>query len=188
MFKKKKQSTQQANYEKIIFDMYYHRVYKTAFFIVKDDYLAQDVLQETFLKVFQRIDSLEDGNKMGAWIGTITTRTAIDFLRKLKRRNDFPVDDVYQDEESFYEENSSVEKIVEDKFLKNLVQQNIRSLEPPEYREVIILKYEYELQDKEIAEALGISIGATKSRVHRARIKLKSVLATQIDAEDGETS
>jgi len=181
LFKRSKDLKKQANYEKIIFDVHYERVYQAAYFVIKDKYLAQDVAQETFLKAFQKIDTLEDGNKLGAWLGTIATRTAIDFLRKIKRRNDILIEDVYIDEEKIDDEMTSVEDKVEYQFLEKLIQKNISILEPPEYREIILLKYKYELQDKEIAKALGISVGTAKSRLHRARKKLKMVLGDQLE-------
>jgi RNA polymerase sigma-70 factor (ECF subfamily) len=168
-------------YEKIIFEMHYERVYQAAYFILKDQYLAQDVTQETFLKAFGKIDTLDDGNKLGAWLGTIATRTAIDCLRKIKRRNDIPIEDVYIDEGRLNDPISSIEDKIEYKFLEKVIKKNISILEPPEYREVIILKYEYELNDKEIAAALGISVSATKSRLHRARKKLKTLLGDQLE-------
>ncbi|KXG43750.1 RNA polymerase sigma factor [Tepidibacillus decaturensis] len=70
--------------ERVIFEMFYHRVYNTAYFIIQDRHLAQDVVQETFFKAFQNMHKVEDGHKLGAWLGTIATRTAIDFLRKVK--------------------------------------------------------------------------------------------------------
>lgn len=181
LFKKIGDRRKEIDYEKIIFEMHYERVYHAAYFVLKDKYLAQDVTQETFLKAFQKMDTLQDGNKLGAWLGTIATRTAIDFLRKIKRRNDIPIGDVYIDEGRLDDEMSSIEEKIEYKFLEKVIMNNIGILEPAKYREIIILKYEYGLQDKEIAEALGISVSAAKSRLHRARKKLKTVLDDQLE-------
>ncbi len=186
LFKRKKDRKKDIDYEKIIFEMHYERVYYAAYFVLQDKHLAQDVTQETFLKAFQKMDTLQNGNKLGAWLATIATRTAIDFLRKIKRRNDILIEDVYKDEEHFDEEMTSIEDKVEYQFLEKIIQKNIRILEPPGYREVLILKYEYELQDKEIADALGISVNAAKSRLHRARKKLKDMLGDQLEERSGD--
>lgn len=186
LFKKKNDRKKEIDYEKIIFEMHYERVYHAAYFVIQDKYLAQDVTQETFLKAFQKIDTLQDGNKLGAWLGTIATRTAIDLLRKIKRRNDILIEDVYIDEDHFDEEMTSIEDKIEFQFLEKVIQKKIQVLEPPGYREVLILKYEYELQDKEIAEALGISVSAAKSRLHRARKKLQVLLGDQLDERSGD--
>lgn len=186
LFKRKKDRKKDIDYEKIIFEMHYERVYHAAYFVLQDKYLAQDVTQETFLKAFQKMDTLEDGSKLGAWLATIATRTAIDFLRKIKRRNDIVIEDVYIDEEHFDKEMTSIEDKIEIHFLEKVIQKNIQVLEPPGYREVLILKYEYELQDREIADALGISVAAVKGRLHRARKKLKEVLGDQLDERSGD--
>lgn len=183
MFKKTNPIDKNSDYEKVIFEMFYHRVYNTAYYIVKDPHLAQDVVQETFIKAFQKINSLEDGNKLGAWLGTITTRTAIDYLRKINRRNDRPFNDVYIDERRLNDQKSSLEEEVENRFLKESIKQNIKTLEPPEYREVIILKYTYDLKNKEIADALNISLSAVKSRLHRAIQKLKGIMTDKTENE-----
>jgi RNA polymerase sigma factor (sigma-70 family) len=187
-----KQNTGRKNskeFERVIFEMFYQRIYNTAYFIIQDQFIAQDVAQETFLKAFQHIHKVENGEKMGAWLGTIATRTALDFLRKIKRRNDIPTEDVYMDEEVSKGQmvSSSVEKIVEDKFLKHLIKQNIEGLKI-EYRNVLVLKYEYDLKDEEIAEALDVSISAVKSRLHRARLKLKTMLRNQPGIRNGDIS
>ncbi|MFD2045538.1 RNA polymerase sigma factor [Ornithinibacillus salinisoli] len=175
--------TQKDNYEKTLFEMFYDRIFRTALYIVKDEHLAQDVVQETFVKAFRKINTVKDGDKVGAWLGSIATRTSIDILRK--RRNYLPLDNVNIDERvSNGVENFPVENIVEEKLLKELLQKNIRILEPSEYREIILLKYEYELKDREIAEVLGICTNTVKTRLRRARLKLKTILQEKVKEED----
>lgn len=157
--------------------MFYKRVYDTAYFITKDQHLSQDVVQETFFKAFRKMHTLKDGGKLGAWLGTIATTTSLDLLRKAKQRNDTVVDDVYMN--AIISKNqtaTSVEKIVEEKFIKEQLQSYVSKLTPPEYRQVVVLKYEYELKDEEIALELEISVGTVKSRLHRAKSKLRSLL------------
>lgn len=180
MFKRLKNSKKQANYEKIIFEMHYERVYHAAYFVLRDQHSAQDVTQDTFLKAFQKMDTLEDGNKLGAWLATIATRTAIDYVRKIKKRNTIAAEHVYIDEEHKDDESISVEDNIEVKFLEKVILENVQKLTPPGYREIILLRYEYELEESEIAEALGISVSAAKSRLHRARKKLKTILGDQL--------
>lgn len=172
--------------ERVIFEMFYKRVYDTAYFITQDPNLAQDVVQETFFKAFRKMNTLEDGAKLGAWLGAIATTTSLDFLRKVKRWNDIAVEDVYIDEiVSKNQSVSSVENVVEQKFMKQWLRDHISKLTPPEYRQVIVLKYEYDLKDEEIARELKVNVGTVKSRLHRAKIKLRSILEQQQDEKDG---
>lgn len=171
---KRKATKKSLDYEQYIFNTYYHKVYQTAYFIVRDEHIAQDITQETFLKAFQNLDSLKEDHKLGAWLGTIATRTAIDYIRKGKNRNDIPTEDVYIDIELTRSVPiPTVEDEVELLLLKDEIREHIAKLQPPEYREVLVLKYIYELRDEEIARYLNESLSAVKSRLHRARKKLR---------------
>ncbi|WP_283154095.1 RNA polymerase sigma factor [Guptibacillus hwajinpoensis] len=68
-----------------IFTKYYNRVYYTALSILKDHGLAEDVLQETFLKAYDRLDEVQSERKLGSWLSTIAARKSIDQLRKQKK-------------------------------------------------------------------------------------------------------
>lgn len=173
--------------ERILFEMFYQRIYNIAFFITTDRDLAQDVVQETFLKAFRRIHTLKDGNKIEAWLASIATRTALDFLRKEKRWNDIPTEDVYLDE--LVSQNQSVpslEQIVEQRFLRSLLQQEISELKP-EHKQVMIFKYGYDLKDEEIANVLEININTVKSRINRAKQSLRISLEKKLNSEDGDS-
>lgn len=177
-------SSQELQTERVIFEMFYRRVYDTAYFILQDSYLAQDVVQETFLKAFQNIDKVQDGSKLGSWLGTIAARTAVDVLRKEKKYRFATEKLILNETIAAYDQSNNVEKIIENRFVKNLVRQQIAGLKP-EYRQVIVLKYMYELQDQEIADALDLSLSAVKSRLHRARLALRRILEKyQVDLKD----
>lgn len=170
--------------KRVIFELFYNKVYQTAYFITRDPYLAQDVLQESFIKAFHYLDQLESGDKLEKWLTTITTRTAIDLLRKRKVWNGIPVDDQYL--HSLLEHpNHSVEAEVEKGILKEWVKKGISELKP-EYRAVIILKYILDLKDQEIADILNENIGTVKTRIFRAKKKLRDQL--QQDVMDGDIS
>ncbi|WP_258881683.1 RNA polymerase sigma factor [Paenibacillus sp. sptzw28] len=184
--KKNEQEQQDEQSERILFEMFYHRIYSTAYFITQDRDLAQDIVQETFIKAFKHMHTLEDGKKIGAWLSSIASRLALDYLRKIKRWNDVATEDLIIDEEINKKQNqtSSIETIMEERFLKTVLRQEINAL-GPDYRQVIILKYEYDMKDEEIAKALEISVGTVKSRLHRAKQKLKDSLEKQPDIWEG---
>ncbi|MBP1932010.1 RNA polymerase sigma factor [Ammoniphilus resinae] len=180
-----KQSEKDEQFQRILFEMFYQRIYRIAYFITHDQDLAQDVVQETFIKAFKNLYHLEDGNKMAAWLGTIATRTAIDFLRKEKRWNDFTTEDVYIDNQVKNQTISSVERKVENRFIRELLRGEIMILKP-EFKQVIILRYEYEMTYEEMASALEITVGTVKARLHRAKLKLKSSLKQHPAIQDGD--
>jgi RNA polymerase sigma factor (sigma-70 family) len=154
--------------------------------ITNDHYLAQDVVQETFEKAFKGLDKLKDPEKTGAWLGSITTSTAMDLMRKKKRWNDVTTEDVYIEKEiAKIEPGSLVEEEVEGEFLKKSIRIHISKLKR-EYRQVITLKYIHELKDEEIAYELGIKVGTVKSRLYRAKLTLKSSMGSLADVKEGE--
>ncbi len=169
--------------DKEVFQQYYDRIYKTSYFITRDPYVAQDVVQETFVKAIKNVHTLKDANKIGSWLNTIAARTAIDFLKKESR---WVVEELH-DGFINYENTSpisSVEKEVSNRFTKKMVENEIDNLEPI-FRMVMILKYVAELTDEEIATTLDISLGTVKSRLFRAKSKLKKSLENEIDIKEG---
>lgn len=171
--------------ERVIFENNYHRLYKLAYSITRDSHIAQDVVQETFIKAFDKLHTLKDEEKFESWLAIICSRKAKDFLRKSKRWNDFATSDVFIDSESLKnEEVNTVETVIEHRFLKQYIREKIATMKP-EYQEVLILKYEYELKETEIAEALEINIGTVKSRLHRAKKYLKELIESSEEAKEG---
>jgi RNA polymerase sigma factor (sigma-70 family) len=117
--------------ERVLFEMFHNRVYRTAYMITNDHYLAQDVVQETFEKAFKGLDKLKDPEKTGAWLGSIATTTAMDLMRKKKRWNDVTTEDVYIEKEiAKIEPGSLVEEEVEGEFLRKRIHIHISKLKP----------------------------------------------------------
>ncbi|MBD7985456.1 RNA polymerase sigma factor [Sporosarcina sp. Sa2YVA2] len=169
--------------EKLIFEKYYNRVYHTAYFIVKDPDLAQDILQESFMKAFRNIERVHEIEKIGAWLATITTRTAIDHLRKMKRWNDYAVDDVLLTKELLnaeIDQISVVEIAAEKKLIKKVMWEEIDKLTPA-HKEVLYLYYYEDLTYEEISVLLDVKLATVKTRVHRAKLKLKEALEQQTE-------
>ncbi|MHA6259839.1 RNA polymerase sigma factor [Sporosarcina sp. CAU 1771] len=163
--------------ERIIFEMFYKRVYYTAYYIVKEHDLAQDVLQESFIKAFENLDALRDGEKLGAWLTTITTRTAIDHLQKSKYRYEIATEDeiICSIHSKEYKNVSTLETNLEEKFIRKTLLEEIDKLSP-EHKAVLILQYFTDLKYTEIALALNIKLDVVKTRIHRAKSKLKEAI------------
>jgi len=173
------------NYTKVLYEMFYNHVYKTAYFIVKDQHLAQDVLQESFLKIFKKISSVEDFDKLKSWITTVTIRTSIDFIRKQNNENLLLTENDTIDYLFTTSFNSgSVENLVEKLMSKEEILIEIEKLST-EHREILLLRYIEDLSMEEISQRLEINIGTVKSRINRARTKLLYHLQAQIDGRVG---
>ncbi len=173
IFRNIKQQNQEA--ERIIFEQYYKRVYYVAYYVIKDQDLAEDIVQETFMKAFKNLHTVHDVEKLGAWLSTIATRTAIDHLRRLKRWKDFTTSDAYMDTEpdsTQPDRISTVETCLEEAHLKELLLEEIDKLKP-NHKEVLILYYHHDLTYEEIAKQLNLKIATVKTRMFRAKKKLK---------------
>jgi RNA polymerase sigma-70 factor, ECF subfamily len=132
---------------------------------VQDEVSAEDILQDVFLKIHTRIGSLRASEKLQSWIYQIARNAIIDFYRVHRFTTDIP-EVAYVPEDPF-------DDVVSD--LLPYIKELVDSL-PYDYRQALILT-EYEgLTQKELAERLGISISGAKSRVQRARAKVKQML------------
>jgi RNA polymerase sigma-70 factor, ECF subfamily len=134
---------------------------------VSDEQNAEDILQDVFLKIHTRIDTLRDEEKLQSWIYQIARNVIADYFREHKAT-------VALSEALLLPE----EPVVDDDVVKDLlpsVRTMVDSL-PDEYRQALLLT-EYEgLTQRELAERLGLSFSGAKSRVQRAREKLKAML------------
>jgi RNA polymerase sigma-70 factor, ECF subfamily len=132
---------------------------------VQDEASAEDILQDVFLKIHTHIGSLRESDKLQSWIYQIARNTITDYYRTNK----------------FTSELQEVPSVPEDPFadvvsdLLPYVKKLVENL-PHDYRQALLLT-EYEgLSQRELAERLGISISGAKSRVQRAREKVRLML------------
>ncbi|MDF0728513.1 RNA polymerase sigma factor [Cytobacillus sp. S13-E01] len=158
-----------------MYRLFYEKVFKAAYSITKDTFLAEDIVQETFIKAYKKLDTIVDAGKIGAWLSTIASRTAIDLMRKEKRTKLVPIEDTILDLLDCKNGNITVESEIEITMFSEEVQAEIKHLKP-EQREVLLLKYTRGLRDEEIANQLHIKKATVKTRLYRARQQLKSLL------------
>jgi RNA polymerase sigma-70 factor (ECF subfamily) len=135
---------------------------------VRSESDAQDILQEVFIKIHRGIDKLEDQLKLQAWVYQITRNAIIDYYRKsdetVEATDELPELATEQSNEDEIESEVAA-------WLRPMMEDL-----PEKYREALQLTEIQGLTQKELAELLNISISGAKSRVQRAREKLKGVL------------
>lgn len=136
---------------------------------VRDRSVADDIVQEIFLKVYAHIDQLHDAVKLDGWLFQIARNAIADYFRQQSRAGrGIP-------ESSVIEPSSSPEET-------NLTQQLAQWLPtaidflPDVYRDALYLTEIEGLSQKEVAERLGLSYSGAKSRVQRGREKLKEIV------------
>ena len=150
---------------------FYKRLYYLTLAIIKCPHLAHDITQETFIKAYYKKDTIVDMDKVGAWLSTVATRTAIDFCRKQKR-----VCQVFQQE---LMEGMGCHIIVECEIelscLKEDLCRQVMKLADKQ-REVLLLKVNGGLKETEIADVLHMKPTTVKVNLYRARKQLRRAL------------
>jgi len=162
-------------------DQYYHRVRKYILTSVRDESVADDLIQETFLKIQENLDSLRDPAKISSWIFRIAYHLCQDHFRTLKRSSSH---EEIPDGLVNLEENP-VQKTLEQSEMSQCVQDQLNLL-PDSQRNVIILAEVMDFSHQEIAEILGLTVENVKIRLHRARKKFKSILEEKCTFEVDE--
>lgn len=150
------------------------KVYTTIVLIVKDRYIAEDLLQESFIKAIDRIKrgTYNEEGKFGPWIARIAYNLAIDHFRRQKRYPTILTEDgtnVFNTME-FCESSFEDQQIKEDTHKK--VRQLIETL-PDVQKEVLVMRHYAEMSFQEIAEATGVSINTALGRMRYALINLR---------------
>lgn len=163
-----------------VYHSHFTRLKHIALAITKDYYLAEDVVQEVFIKAWNNCEQLNEKNKLGAWLSVITTRTAIDVIRRERSRNGIATE---QEVLAYIadDEQQNVEEEVAFQLLQKDINQALSSLQS-DYQHVMTLKIDKGLKEKEIADVLDISMSTVKNRVHRARKKLKITLVDRLSS------
>lgn len=165
-----------------MYKAYSNRLTYLAYTIIRDWHEAEDIVQEAFLKAYKKIATIEDDDKIGAWLRSITVRTAIDFKRADKRRNWADADLSLLN--IFYEKTGkgkNTEAEVEIRLLKEELSSLICMLSES-YQTVILLKWKYGLKEAEIANMLQLKSTTVKTRLYRARKQLKETLMEKYTA------
>jgi RNA polymerase sigma-70 factor (ECF subfamily) len=165
-----------------IYDQHYNRVRKFILAYVKDEWVADDLIQETFIKVQKNLKSVKDPAKLSSWIFRIAYNLCHDHYRQAKRSS-LNQRNIQQEIVSFKE--AVVQKKLEQQQMGQCVQDKMDLL-PPDYRSVLILSDIMAFSHKEIAEILKISVSNVKVRIHRARKKFRAILEDHCSFEVDE--
>ena len=158
------------------------RMLATARRFLPSEHDCHDAVQQAFVSAFRSIDRFEGNAQLGTWLHRILVNVCLMTLRTHSRRNEIPIDDLLPRFDHSGHHARSIARwrqLPEDRLQSDetrlLVRRCIDML-PDDYRSVIILRDIEELDTEEAAETLGISPGAVKTRLHRARQALRTLL------------
>lgn len=172
----------EAAYEQVV-RAYGGRLLAVARRILNSEEDARDVVQDAFMNAFKNLDRFEGNAKLSTWLHRIAVNAALMKLRTRKRKPEQSIDSLlpaFMDdghhEERFQSWDEPVDKLMERAETRELVRKQIDAL-PDSYRTVLVLRDIEGLDTEETANVLGLSVNATKIRLHRARQALRTMLA-----------
>lgn len=147
---------------------YGDRVYRLAYRLAGNQYDAEDITQEVFIRVFRSLDRFEPGSFYG-WLHRITTNVFLDMAR---RRSRVRINPIGEETAEMPSEAPTPEQALADASLDPDLQAALDDL-APEYRAAVVLCDVGGLTYDEVGAALGIKIGTVRSRIHRGRRNLR---------------
>jgi RNA polymerase sigma-70 factor (ECF subfamily) len=164
-----KSNDQRAQLE--VYNRYNKAMYNTAIRIVKDSFKAEDIMQESFLTVFTKLNTLQDITLFGAWLKRIVVNNSIAHYNKTSKKNEVPLDTVLykiEDDNGIEESNHNSEKV------KQIM--NVMKTLKPNYSLGLSLHliegYDYE----EICDIMDISYANCRTLISRAKESLRKKL------------
>lgn len=166
-----------------ILGRYQRPVFTLVLRMVKDRSVAEELAQDAFLKAFEKLSSYDQGRKFSSWMFKIAHNTTIDHLRRRSVSTVSLDEPVGGDEDGPVRSVEDTETLAPDADLERL--ELSRALTAvvgelrPEYREVVLLRYQVGLEYAEIAEAAGLPLGTVKTYIHRARKELVALLESR---------
>jgi RNA polymerase sigma factor (sigma-70 family) len=151
-------------------------LYTVAYRLTGNDADAQDLVQEVLLRVRRGLATYRPGS-LEAWLSRITTNAFLDETRRRKRRPSEPLPD---DPDRVLAGGEDAATVLASATFSDDVQGALRGL-PDEYRAAVVLCDVVGLPYGEIADQLGVPVGTVRSRIHRGRAQLRSVLVSTDD-------
>jgi len=167
----------QASLEKLI-QRHKNRVYAYILMVVKDKQLADDIFQDTFIKVINtiRAGSYKEEGKFIQWVMRIAHNLIIDHFRKSKR---IPVIDNDNSDFDIFDTVRITDESVEDRMVIEQIHRDVRELIeylPPEQKEVLMMRHYADMSFKDIAEQTDVSINTALGRMRYALINLRKLI------------
>ena len=149
-----------------------------AFRYTNNNALAEDLVQETLIKVYKKKHLYKPMGKFSTWIYTIIQNLAITEIRKKSRRGTFTFTELGNDDVEFIAkspDNNNDTDNMNDKNDNQIIHESLQELDI-EFRNIIIFRDIQELSYDEISKIIQIPLGTVKSRINRGRLKLKEII------------
>lgn len=166
-----------------------NKLFSYILFVVRDEDRANDLFQETFVKVITKLHQGKyvDSGKFGAWVMRIAHNVIMDWYREQKSRN--MVEPTEENDLSKLSSNDVLDINVENRYVNDQIMTDVKrmmNMLPPTQREVVFMRFYQDMSFKEIAETTGVSINTSLGRMRYAILNLRRMskeynIALQLD-------
>lgn len=167
-----------------LISLYQKQVFRLAYGFFQDRDDAMEIVQETFLRVYQKLDSYDESSRdtrFGGWVNRIAYNLCIDYYRKFKKKK-AELKDLYHFEEENRVTSHFPENQLDQQNFKHQLKKLVQKL-PKQQKKIFVLKHYSGFKHHEISSMLNVSVGSIKSLYHRAVHSLeKSLVLTHHSA------
>jgi RNA polymerase sigma-70 factor (ECF subfamily) len=176
-----------AAFEQLV-DRYEDKVYRLAFRFVRNETEAKEIVQDTFLSIWRKLDTFKGDAQFGSWVYRVAANAALMRLRSQRRHPEVSTEELPIDFLDTYGQIPSPgdnwarrpdDELQSDE-LRRRIQAAVDEL-PEIYRTVFLVRDVEGLSTEETAELLGISVPTVKTRLHRARLALREAISRYFD-------
>jgi len=145
-------------------------VFSIGWHFLADSALAEDLAQEVFMELHQRLSGIKSGAHLTHWLRRVAVHRSIDQGRRKKSRRELALEEVHEPEAA---------PSRRDSFLWERLRQSVAQL-PERQRMLVVLRYQEELGPAEIAELMEMPVNTVKSMLHRALQELRDKLGRKL--------
>ncbi|MCB9282549.1 MAG: RNA polymerase sigma factor [Lewinellaceae bacterium] len=163
-------STQESAYFSVLYDKYSNKVYSRCLSLLRDVALAQDATQEVFVKIYLNLSRFSERSQFSTWVYSITYNFCIDMIRRNKKQQALFSDDIEKTPDLVDEVPDEELMAMEVDRLKDVLEKI-----PVGDKAILLMKYQDDMQIKEIADALDKTESAIKMKLKRAKHKAQTV-------------
>ncbi len=170
----------------VLMERYQHRLYRYLLRLVREPGTAEDLFQQTWLRVMERIRSYDPQHSFEGWLFALAHNLAIDYLRRYRPES---LDEPLPSGDSRAEllavaGPGALEQLLARERVASLAEAVAKL--PLVFREVLALRFEEEMKLEEMATVLALRLGTVKTRLHRALKQMRRILETKLAREIGE--
>jgi RNA polymerase sigma factor (sigma-70 family) len=167
--------TQNVNYFNLLYDRYNEKVYAKCISMLKEEELAEDAVQEIFVKVLLNFSKFSNKSKFSTWLYSITFNYCIDAIRKKQKGNEVAFDDGRMDieDDSLFEAEIMEVSVIRLKEVLDDMNADDKS--------VLLMKYQDDMSIRDMAEVLNKSESAIKMQILRAKERFLNIYHQKFD-------